>query len=337
MIFGSTSGSYYFMAWNGSSGGGNWYNGSCSASTYYCDGEVYNQPKNDGQWHFYVATNVNFASWGNYTYNLCCYNESAGNSFQFHGDLADMKIYSTTLSAADVNYLYRTAAIVDNKGTIYTNQFIEQSGDSSLTHNALKTSQLFTEVMTTSDGARWLPIMMHDVTQGVFSSIANLNNGFCYENTLKWANFSLIKNANLYENGVYEFLIIQEEGTDKVLHKYRIKQDLSPFTATWNDVKPAAVGTEFDETHHVIRVDSSSTSYGGIYYRGGSEYFNFSNSSQSNWYGCGLTTYWGTGYIPGYNGAQIHGQQMLYLRIKDTWYQEFKNSITYANELREEI
>lgn len=129
MILGANdSGSKYLAANtpNGSSSSGNWY-GMVSTSNCYCDGEVYSKPKIDSQWHFYCFTGINFSSWGDLKYFLCIYANNPNNSFQFHGYLADFKIFATTLSAEDILKEYNRKASIDRDGNLYTGEFVEEN------------------------------------------------------------------------------------------------------------------------------------------------------------------------------------------------------------------
>ena len=335
MIFGSNdSGARYFMACtpNGSSSGGNWYNGTCTASTYYCDGVVNTKPIIDNKWHFYAVTGLNFANWGNYSVYLCIYT-SPTNAFQFHGYLADLKIYARNLTQAEIQSLQNTRGAVDREGALYCNYFVEDTSNvsSMLEATGVKTSKTFAETMQLSDGSYWLPIMYHNVATGVFSStVANLDAGAVFEDSERWANFQLIKTATRVNDTDYEFLVLQQEGTNKTWHTYRFRQTVNPFTATWNDVNPSQIGTK------VFHISGGGT-YGGTYRRAGNEYMNFANSTNGNWFGWGQRSFYQTGNIPGYNGQLVYGIQIVYLRISQSYYQELTNSITYAKELKEEI
>lgn len=128
MLFGSNdAGEKYFLANtpNGSSSSGAWYSSRFSQGTAYCDGEVYNKPKCDSQWHFYAFTGVNASNWGDYKYFLCKYGNNEANAFQFHGYLADLKIYATELSADDVLLEYKRKAAIDRNGNLFTGEFVE--------------------------------------------------------------------------------------------------------------------------------------------------------------------------------------------------------------------
>lgn len=127
MILGANdSGSKYLAANtpNGSSSSGNWY-GMVSTSNCYCDGEVYSKPKIDSQWHHYCFTSLNFSNWGDLKYFLCIYANNYNNSFQFHGYLADFKVYSTSLSANDVLLEYQRKASIDKNNNLITRDFVE--------------------------------------------------------------------------------------------------------------------------------------------------------------------------------------------------------------------
>ena len=53
---------------------------------------------------------------------------------------------------------------------------------------------------------------------------------------------------------------MQQNAVDGAFSKYRFKQNVSPFSATWDQVNPSKVGT------NVTRISSSTTNgYAGMY------------------------------------------------------------------------
>ena len=123
MILGADdNGGIYLAAWNPSDA--RWY-GGIPFGTTYCDGVVRNSPLNDNQWHFYSFSGVNLSNWRNHKYFLCKYANSESNSFQFHGYLADFKIYATALSAEDILAEYNRKAAIDKSGNLFTGKITE--------------------------------------------------------------------------------------------------------------------------------------------------------------------------------------------------------------------
>lgn len=54
---------------------------------------------------------------------------------------------------------------------------------------------------------------------------------------------------------------MQQNAVDGAFSKYRFKQNVSPFSATWDQVNPSKVGT------NVTRISSSTTNgYAGMYW-----------------------------------------------------------------------
>lgn len=133
MIFGANdNGARYLGAYNGTDDV--WYsnlNGG-SQGSIYCDGVLRNKPIFDENWHFYCFNGVNLSNWGDLKYFLCIYANNPSNSYQFHGYLADFKIYSTTLSASDVLAEYQRKAAIDKNGNIFTGEIVEQAGKATL-------------------------------------------------------------------------------------------------------------------------------------------------------------------------------------------------------------
>lgn len=194
MILGANdSGAKYLAANtpNGSSSSGNWY-GMVSTSNCYCDGEVYAKPKIDSQWHFYCFTGINFSNWGELKYFLCIYANNPNNSFQFHGYLADFKIYSTVLSASDILAEYNRKASIDRDGNLYTGEFVEENDRINIAKTDVVEASVFeegTSLVKMTDKYVELEYIQSDGNQWMDSKVsitANLN-VYC---KIQWTNIS---------------------------------------------------------------------------------------------------------------------------------------------------
>ena len=80
---------------------------------------------------------------------------------------------------------------------------------------------------------------------------------------------------------------MQQNAVDGVFSKYRFKQNVNPFSATWEQVNPSKVGT------NVTRISATATNnYAGMYwYNTGNIAMCFANTSNGNWFGCGARAY----------------------------------------------
>lgn len=194
MILGANdSGSKYLGANtpNGSSSSGNWYS-NVTQGTCYCDGEVYTKPKIDSQWHLYCFSGVNFSSWGDLKYFLCIYANNPSNSFQFHGYLADFKIYSTVLSASDILAEYNRKASIDRDGNLYTGEFVEENDRINIAKTDVIEASVFeegTSLVKKTDKYVELEYIQSDGNQWMDSNVsitANLN-VYC---KIQWTNIS---------------------------------------------------------------------------------------------------------------------------------------------------
>ena len=123
---------------------------------------------------------------------------------------------------------------------------------------------------------------------------------------------------------------MQQNTVDGAFSKYRFKQNVSPLSATWEQVNPSKVGT------NVTRISSSTpNNYAGMYwYNNSNVAMCFANGSNGNWYGCGIRAVY-QGGIPGYNGETVKGWQLVYMRISKHKARMFKNGIVIPTDIIE--
>ena len=111
------SSGYYF----GATADGLPFNNGCSYSTFYLDGVSASSSNiQDTNWHFYAFTGVSLTSWTSFSMQA-----HGDTSWLWRGNIADFKIYNTSLSASDIKDLYETRAKIDNKGNIYCEKLID--------------------------------------------------------------------------------------------------------------------------------------------------------------------------------------------------------------------
>ena len=94
---------------------------NCSYQTFYLDG-VANANSNvqDTNWHFYVFTGVNLSAWSSFSMHA-----HGDASWLYRGEIADFKIYNTSLSDSDIKNLYNTKILIDKEGNIYCEKLLE--------------------------------------------------------------------------------------------------------------------------------------------------------------------------------------------------------------------
>lgn len=90
-----------------------WDNGT---STWYLDGNRYGDSVT---WSSSYINSVDYYSLGD------SYTGTSWSGTSFTGSISDFRIYATALSSNDIKQLYQAKASIDNKGNIYTNEFIE--------------------------------------------------------------------------------------------------------------------------------------------------------------------------------------------------------------------
>lgn len=281
----------------------------------------------NGQEDFKVATSGTFTSYaGSATQNIGR-EETYGR--QFYGKIADIKIFATALSAEDILAEYNRKAAIDKNGNLFTGEIIETTGSNTkIDKNSFIDSNLFAATMTLEDGSLWAPICIHYIPDGMFTGA---NQTFYYTGRKIWENFGAINDLERPESNQWEFYVMQQSIVGGSFSKYRFKQNVSPLSATWDQVNPSKVGT------NVTRISATSTNnYAGMYWFNTSNIaMCFANTSNGNWFGCGARTYWGDDYTPGYNGEQVRGWQLVYMRISKHKARMFKNGIMIPTDIIE--
>ena len=244
-----------------------------------------------------------------------------------NGYISDIKIYATALSASDILAEYNRKASIDRNGNLFTSEIVEEdNANTKFTRKAQALSNTFATTMTLDDGSVWIPICMHYVPDGLNTSSSQK---YSYTSRNIWNNFGAITNFERPESGQYEFYVMQQTAVDGAYSWFRFKQNINPLTATWADVNPSKVGT------NVTRISSSETnSYAGMYWTTGAAPMTFANTSNGNWYGCGITAAY-QGGIPGYNGQVVKGWQLVYMRITNPHARMFKNGLFIPTDIIE--
>lgn len=249
------------------------------------------------------------------------------NDEKMQGYLADVRVYATALSSSEISDLYNAKTMIDNFGNIHSNTFKEIS-ESNITKTGIVKGVEFTEAIQ-FEGATWVPICVHYVPDGVFTSG---NNTYNYQQENRWTNFGLIGTANRPESGYYEFLVMHQQTIDGPWRWWRFKQNVSPLTATWSQVNPSAVGTNVTR----VSTNTGSNGYAGMYWYNSSNCpMCFANGSEGNWFGCGIRAWWGTGYIPSYNGEQCRGWQLVYMRVSKNQAKIYNSTMMNGTSIEE--
>lgn len=113
------SGDYFGATQNGTP----FCSSSCSYSTFYLDGVAgANSNVQDTEWHMYTFTGVNLSAWSNIALH-----HHGDASWLWRGQLADFRLYSTSLSAADVKEMYENKMMIDSSNHLHCNSLITSS------------------------------------------------------------------------------------------------------------------------------------------------------------------------------------------------------------------
>lgn len=98
------------------------FNSGCSYGTFYLDGVASsNSNIQDTNWHFYTFTGVNLTQWTSFSMQA-----HGDTSWLWRGNIADFKIYNTSLSSSEIKDLYETRAMIDSDGNVYCEKLINK-------------------------------------------------------------------------------------------------------------------------------------------------------------------------------------------------------------------
>ena len=114
------------------------------------------------------------------------------------GQIGDLKIYATALSAEDILAEYNRKAAIDKNGNLFTGEIIETAGSATkIDKNSFIDGNLFSTTMTLEDGSLWAPICVHYVPDGLFKGSSNT---FYYTGRNIWENFGAINDLERPES-----------------------------------------------------------------------------------------------------------------------------------------
>ena len=183
------------------------------------------------------------------------------------------------------------------------------------------------EIKIESDGSLWTHIFHHNnPASNLFASTDNFTNAL-YKNENAWFDFSLCNSANKWE-----LLVIQASTSGATEQKIRWIQQYNPMTATYANVAKANIT-------YITGSEYSTSSWGGLYRKGGNTYLCANNGTEGNWWGAtGCWTLHQSG-IPAFYGQVVTtGYYDIYLRIDnlaDTKATITKGSAITENQLYE--
>lgn len=240
-----------------------------------------------------------------------------GTDEKFTGNYSDIRMYCTTLSAADIKQLYEVGAKVDNKHTIHSYELIE-SGTNKITrtgqlrgNNIHEIPDLFAYdpvLYIEPDGTQWAHIFHHNNPTSYKFASTDTFTSFVYTDENRWFNFAPCNSLS-----TYEIFAAVKKTSDAATVKYRWIQSASPMTATFDSTKSANV-TKITTTGY------TSCPFGGLYHVSGSSWLAMNNGTNNNWFGAvGCWTAWNGG-IPGWastasSNAITTGSIDIYVRI----------------------
>lgn len=113
-------------------GGGTWlcatngdaapFNSAAAYVHWYVDGvEQAKSNYTDTSWHMYAATGVDISSW-----NGLAFQQHGDDSWLYRGEIAEIRLYNTQLSAKDIMDLFNAPESVDKRGNVYAIRMVEK-------------------------------------------------------------------------------------------------------------------------------------------------------------------------------------------------------------------
>ena len=247
---------------------------------------------------------------------------SSTHEHKFTGNISDVRIYCTALSAEDIKTLYDTAGSVTKEGGLVAYEFQEGIKSEAKMHKkGVFTANSFSErgplkdmkTTTLSDGSSWARVFYHNNKAGtvLFSSIDEV----LKSNTPEKYSCLYLLNSLKGSDGKYEFMLTYPAQAPGKFNRW--KQTNNPceeYVATTSDGAGTAAG------YQAISIEWSDRYWGGLT-RQSSSATAFSNTylsgsvGHSNWfYAIGVKTAWNSG-MPGYHGSTGMTEAELWVRI----------------------
>ena len=178
------------------------------------------------------------------------------------------------------------------------------------------------EIKIEPDGSLWTHIFHHNApASNLFASTDDFANAL-YKNENLWFDFSLCNSANKWE-----LLVIQASTSGATEKKIRWIQQYNPMTATYANVAQANI-------IYITGSEYSTSSWGGLYRKGGNTYLCANNGNNGNWWGA--TGCWTAyqGGLPAFFGEICStGYYDIYLRIDNL--ANTKTTITKGSAITE--
>ena len=154
------------------------------------------------------------------------------------------------------------------------------------------------------DGSLWTHIFHHNApASNLFASTDDFTKAL-YKNENLWFDFSFCNNIDKWE-----LLVIQASTINAVEKKIRWIQQYNPMTATFDNVAKANIT-------YITGSEYSTSTWGGLYHKGGNTYLCANNGTNGNWWGA--TGCWTAyqGGLPAFFGEICStGYYDIYLRI----------------------
>ena len=243
--------------------------------------------------------------------------------YPFSGQIADFRIYCSSLDADDIKFLAKSVGSVTKQGGLLAYELAESSeGDAKINKNGIFAAGGFSErgqlgdmkIITLSDGSSWARVFYHKTNTGatLFTSIDEV---MYTTSANKYSRLKLLPYLK-GSDGKYEFMLTYP--TDAPGKYNRWKQTNAPqdeFVANGD-------GSAFAAGYQAIHIDWTSYFWGGLTRQGNpasvfSDTYISGSVGHGNWfYAIGAKTKWGNpNGVPGYDGTKGMQEIELWVRV----------------------
>ena len=251
-------------------------------------------------------------------------NISSISSCYWNGKIADIQIYATPLSDADILALYQTKGSVSKAGQLFVNEIVEGKAKNSITKKCQLETLEISEIgpaaleTKTEHGVNWVRVFYHNNVEGTRLFSSDKNEFLRCNTEYKKSDLWMLEEFR-GSDGKFEFLLQYESGGTS----YNRWKQSNNFTS------------EKIAGYEEIQCSWTSNYWGGLEYNGSSSTWTDGSVNHGNWfYAIGAKAKYDIG-IPKWSGAEA-GWVELWVRCENPQiFKMYKDGTCQATEFIE--